>query len=94
MSLRSNWKSGEPQTKSISPVRKLTKEHESSVNLYKPTISKPYWIMQTLVNHGEILDIRKNVKRETDLKDMKLKWVEHEPDRLKKGRQLRWVMEI
>lgn len=95
MSLKSIRKGSVSQHRSTSFMRKTLKEQESSIALIKQIqlgLSKPYWIMHTLLSHGDTVDISKDTKREQEMKDIKSKWSESNPNRVRIGQQLRWVV--
>lgn len=55
----------------------------------QPQMGKPYWIMQTIVNHGQNVDISKHTGREMQMNSFRTKWSERDPTRTKRGQQIR-----
>lgn len=75
-----------------SAEKRSSTERRSSI--LQPKIDKPFWQLQTVFNKDGNVSVNKDQTREKQIREIKGKWYESNPDRYEKSQRLRLVTEM
>lgn len=53
-------------------------------------VEKPFWCLQTVINKGNVISIKKDSTREDEINNIKRAWYTEQPDRYARSQELRF----